>query len=145
MGDFSSEFHAPSAQHGSLHILIIGAGICGLACAAALRPYHRVTILERSKLNDEIGAAILSNPPCTRILEGWGFDFEKIGSPPNKQVTEYTSQGAVRLQFNPHAKEAFGAEWYMNHRVDLHRGQLPAFTAVFPANIPLCRTEITGD
>ncbi|EIN09046.1 FAD/NAD(P)-binding domain-containing protein [Punctularia strigosozonata HHB-11173 SS5] len=104
-----------------LHIIVVGAGICGFACATALRPYHRVTILERSRLNDEVGAAILSNPPATRILEGWGFDFDKIGSPLVLKMTEYTSEGAARVSFAPHAKETYGADWRMNHRVDLHR------------------------
>ena len=41
-----------------LDIIVVGAGIAGLATARALREHHRVTVLESSRLKTETGAAI---------------------------------------------------------------------------------------
>jgi len=38
-----------------LHVIIVGGGICGMACGAALRGHARVTILESVKIVREIG------------------------------------------------------------------------------------------
>jgi salicylate hydroxylase len=46
-----------------LHLIVIGAGLCGLAAAVATKvanPDHRVTILESVKELAEIGVSVLS-------------------------------------------------------------------------------------
>ena len=43
----------------NLQVVIVGAGLAGLAAAIALRsPNHDITILESSRLKSEVGAAI---------------------------------------------------------------------------------------
>ena len=59
----------------SLHLIVIGAGLCGLAAAIATKvanPDHRVTILESVKELAEIGVSILSftrNQIILRIVD----------------------------------------------------------------------------
>lgn len=60
-----------------LNILIIGAGICGLSTAIALRlsspaHSHRITIIEQSPTLSEIGAGVQIPPNATRLLLRWG-------------------------------------------------------------------------
>ncbi|KFY34839.1 hypothetical protein V494_06418 [Pseudogymnoascus sp. VKM F-4513 (FW-928)] len=58
-----------------LNILIVGAGIGGLAAALTLRRAgHNVHIYERSGLNNEIGAAIHVAPNASRGLLALGLD-----------------------------------------------------------------------
>lgn len=42
-------------QRRQLHVIIVGGGICGMACGAALRAHAKVTILESVKVVREIG------------------------------------------------------------------------------------------
>ena len=65
-----------------LHILIVGAGIAGLATAIGfVRHGHRVTIVERKpSLAEESGSGIILGPNAMRVLEAWGLkaDFETV-------------------------------------------------------------------
>ena len=65
-----------------LHILIVGAGIAGLATAIGFSRYgHRVTIVERkASLAEESGSGILLGPNAMRVVEAWGLkaDFAKV-------------------------------------------------------------------
>jgi salicylate hydroxylase len=58
----------------------LSAGIAGLAAATALR-HHNVTVLEQSRLKEEIGAAIHLAPNAAKIALKWGLDLDKLGSP----------------------------------------------------------------
>ena len=109
----------------SLNVIIVGAGIGGLATAIALRKAgHGVKILERSALSHEVGAAITVPPNATRILQYWGFDSSKA------RVVPYRAMQVVRADVDPmeevklydHSaiEDTWGAPYFTAHRVDMH-------------------------
>ncbi|KAK7053748.1 3-hydroxybenzoate 6-hydroxylase 1 [Favolaschia claudopus] len=59
-----------------IDVVIVGGGICGLACAFALgRSGHRVRVLERSD-GQQHGAGIRMPPNLTKLLAEWGLEEE---------------------------------------------------------------------
>ena len=66
----------------SLQIVIVGAGLAGLATAIGfVRHGHRVTVLERKpKSAEESGSGILLGPNAMRVIEAWGLkdEFERV-------------------------------------------------------------------
>ncbi|KAG8527846.1 uncharacterized protein KY384_006762 [Bacidia gigantensis] len=120
-----SPFHERSQVESNrpLKIIVIGAGISGLAAAAGLRRAgHNVEIFEQSAFANEVGAAIHVCPNASRILLKWGLD------PVVKQFDETKSILTARADtYEPmheadcsHMNEKYGAPWYLAHRVDLH-------------------------
>ncbi|KAK4442748.1 salicylate hydroxylase [Podospora aff. communis PSN243] len=106
-----------------LNITITGAGIAGLSAALSLRRAgHIVTIYERSRLNNEVGAAINVPPNAARALTAWGIDPVQsrwvaalgiaIGVGATAQIVDVTPLGWV--------ERIFGKGLYFAHRVDLH-------------------------
>ncbi|KAJ9102969.1 hypothetical protein QFC19_004526 [Naganishia cerealis] len=102
-----------------LKIIIVGAGICGLACGAALREHADVTILESVAEIKELGAAVHLAPNAHRLIQGWGGDLYQYGAVPNRNVKEYTKDGHVKYSIPVDTKSEFGVEWVLCHRVDV--------------------------
>lgn len=62
-----------------IKVLIVGAGIAGLATAIALgKQGHEVEIFEKSAFSSEIGAAFHFAPNGCRVLQAWGVDLESM-------------------------------------------------------------------
>jgi salicylate hydroxylase len=106
-----------------LNIIIIGAGIAGLAAAASLRRAgYAVTIYERSSLNNEIGAAIHLCPNASRALIPWGLDSQRARFVTAKCA--FRANGVTAKVFHDDDMSGiegrFGAPWFWCHRVDLH-------------------------
>ena len=109
----------------NLDILIAGGGICGLACAIALRRSgHSIRILERSQFSNEVGAAITLPPNAVRILESWNLDFHKARMNRFERMAIATGEGESITQLGEYVfssfDKAFGSPYLLSHRVDLH-------------------------
>ena len=56
-----------------LEIVVAGAGVAGLACAAALgRAGHSVTVVEQAPALGEVGAGLQLSPNAVRALDWMG-------------------------------------------------------------------------
>ena len=65
-----------------LKILIVGAGLAGLATAIAIaRKGHEVVIFEKSRFSNELGAALHFGPSTTAgVFKEWGLEISAFRS-----------------------------------------------------------------
>ncbi|KAH8150016.1 uncharacterized protein LAJ45_05702 [Morchella importuna] len=88
------------SEHRPLNVLISGAGIGGLAAAAALRQAgHLVQVFERSSFKNEYGAAVSISPNANGILRELGLALEDVGGVNAAKVNEYAIQ--ISLAIHP--------------------------------------------
>lgn len=107
----------------ALDIVIVGAGIAGLATAIAFRRAgHNVNVYERSSLNHEIGAAIHVAPNASRGLLTWGLDPVRARFVTAKCNIRYNAADLKVFSHsdNSNTAEKYRAPWFFAHRVDLH-------------------------
>ncbi|KAJ5751897.1 Salicylate hydroxylase [Penicillium odoratum] len=105
-----------------LRVLIVGAGIGGLAAAIALRQQgHEVELFERSRFANEIGAAIHLTPNANGLLKRIGVDASQYGAVLTEQLRDYTSDGKLTFtgRFDQFA-DTWQHEWLLCHRAHLH-------------------------
>ncbi|KAH7312885.1 FAD binding domain-containing protein [Rhexocercosporidium sp. MPI-PUGE-AT-0058] len=109
-----------------LTIIVVGAGIAGLTAATALKHAgHKVTVVEGSKLLQEVGAAITLSPNGTRVLSKLGFDFEAARGVRMDSVAVYAGDTLKKQDVYPPGsmdgiEPKFGFPYRAFHRVDLH-------------------------
>ncbi|KAF9880333.1 salicylate hydroxylase [Colletotrichum karsti] len=107
-----------------LDVAIVGGGIAGLTAAISLRRAgHRVTIYEKSALNNEIGAAINVQTNASRPLVALGMDPARARFVPargSKRLRGDTLELVHELELGAIA-DKYGSPWYFAHRVDLHQ------------------------
>ena len=112
------------ASSSPLRIVIVGGGIAGLAAAIALRgPHRQITILEQSRLCNEIGATISLQPNATRILQqNWGISdlLEGANGMVDHGFRIYNTEGKMVNEIPLLARKQYGADRIMWHRQDLH-------------------------
>ena len=109
-------------------IIIIGAGIAGLACAIPLsRQGHNVTILESKPELNEFGASIGIQPNGVKILKAWGLGptFTSLVEPQPSTSIHDGHTGALlgTLTSNAHStnRVRYGEDTWTVHRADYQR------------------------
>jgi salicylate hydroxylase len=127
-----------------LKVIIVGAGIAGLAVARALRENHEVIILEQSHMKNEVGAAILMGPNASRVLLQFGLSPKRVGSVYCTRVIERTYQNVTQMEFHVDTEKEWGSPWLLNHRADLHEELRRLATSPdFPGEPPELRLGCT--
>ncbi|KAJ5771673.1 hypothetical protein N7520_002202 [Penicillium odoratum] len=116
----SSATGTDSATRG-LKVLIVGAGIGGLAAAIGLRQEGH-ELYERSQFANEVGAAIHLTPNANGALKRIGIDVAHYGAVEAEQIRNFTAEG--KLNFTEHVSETCNIwkhKWVLMHRAHLHR------------------------
>ncbi len=110
----------------SLHVLVVGAGLGGLATAIALsRQGHQVSVFEQAPQIGEIGAGIMLTPNAVAALKTLGAmdRVRALGVEPLEASSRHYQTGET-LGVRPVAgayEPAHGHPMYNIHRADLHR------------------------
>ena len=109
----------------NLRIIIIGAGIGGLATALCLRRigFDDIALLEQAPALKTVGAGIQISANAARLLRrlGLGDDLDRFGVRP-EGLAMRSWQSGERLLWTDLGKRAeteFGAPYYHAHRADL--------------------------
>ncbi|CAH0043189.1 unnamed protein product [Clonostachys rhizophaga] len=110
-----------------LKIIIVGAGIAGLASAAMLRAGADVTILESGDANHVAGGQGLGfGPNAVKIVEKIGYDSQRVRAVKSKGLKAYDGATGALVKTVPlDTQSTWGADWLMQLRADardeLHR------------------------
>jgi len=112
-------------------ILIIGAGMGGLALALALQRFGiKVSIFETAPKLAEIGAGLSLSPNATHALNyiGLGSFLHTTADCPKEAVLKHYKTDALLQdnKFDSNFMDEFGAEYYQIHRADMHAGLVKA-------------------
>jgi 2-polyprenyl-6-methoxyphenol hydroxylase-like FAD-dependent oxidoreductase len=106
------------AHNSGLNVIIVGAGIGGLASAIGLRQAgHTVNLFEKSKFGNEIGAAIVLPANVYHILKKLGVNPEEHGSNSEDIRNFHSEKGDLLAE---HDFRGYGGTTRLIHRVDLH-------------------------
>jgi salicylate hydroxylase/6-hydroxynicotinate 3-monooxygenase len=123
------------AARRSIRIAIVGAGIGGLAAAAALRRTGiEVEVYEQAETFARVGAGIQQSPNAMRVHRGLGIEA-RLRDTAFTPATSLNRDGVTGAVTNDHplgaAVEArYGAPYLVLHRGDLHA----ALAAIVPAD-----------
>lgn len=123
------------AARSELSIGIIGAGIGGLAVAAALRQVGFESIIfEQARSFSRIGAGIQQSPNAVKVHRGLGIEdrLRQTSFCPVTSLNRDALSGAVTNNhpLGPSVEERYGAPYLTLHRGDLHAALLD----LIPAN-----------
>jgi len=107
-----------------LRVIVVGAGIAGLAAAISLRRQgHTVEIHERSRFKSEIGAGIMLASNVTRLFELFGLEDKNIFPVDSRRSAMFLyDQVENPIHMAPPSQVPGSKEYahYQTHRVDLH-------------------------
>jgi 2-polyprenyl-6-methoxyphenol hydroxylase-like FAD-dependent oxidoreductase len=126
-------------------IAIIGAGIGGLALAAALRQAGiDATVYEQAEAFARVGAGIQQSPNAMKVHRGLGIEgrLRETGFAPTSSLNRDAISGKVT---NDHplgrvVEERYGAPYLTLHRGDLHA----ALADVVPADMVVRSKKLVG-
>ena len=136
-----------------LQIIIVGGGIAGLTAAIALRASNRkITVLEQSRLNREIGALISLQPNASRIMcKTWKLDkeMEEARGLIDEGFRIYDADGTLVNEIPLLSKTKYGGDRIVWHRNDLHTALKSAATSLSrrgdPATIRVASRVVSCD
>jgi salicylate hydroxylase len=125
-----------------LRVVIVGAGIGGLAAAVALRQRGvEVSLYERSARLEEVGAGIQIGPNAVKVLRALGLEEElrRHAFEPTNMVSLKWDDASLRHRepLKATAVAKYGAAYLTAHRADLHgllRAALPERIIALGAN-----------
>jgi salicylate hydroxylase/6-hydroxynicotinate 3-monooxygenase len=128
-----------------LEIAIIGAGMGGLAAAAALRKVgHAVTVYEQARQFTRLGAGIQIGCNAMHVLRGLGLEDRLRADTfyPRSWNNRDWKSGEVMFDilFGREAEQTYGAPYLLAHRGDLHA----ALASAVPAEIVQLNHRLTG-
>lgn len=129
----------------NLDIAIIGAGMGGLASAAALhKAGHDVTVYEQARQFTRLGAGIQIGCNAMHVLRGLGLE-ERLRADtfyPRSWNNRDWKSGDVLfdIMFGPDAEQAYGAPYLLAHRGDLHA----ALVSAMPPELVKLNHRLTG-
>lgn len=109
----------------SLNIIVVGAGLGGLAVTHTLaHAGHRVTLLESTRVLGEVGAGIQVSPNASRLLLRWGLGpalRAHAVEPSGVVFRRYdTGERLGYTNWSPSMEREHGAPYYQTHRADYH-------------------------
>lgn len=109
------------------HVLIIGAGLCGLGTAISIAlEGHQVSVFESAPQLQTVGAGIQITPNGVRILRSWGITNElesKAAIPETLSMIRYDGQKVLahRHTYKEEIETRYGEPIWCLHRIDLHK------------------------
>jgi len=125
-----------------MHIAIIGAGLGGLAAAAALlQRGHTVRVFEQAPQLGEVGAGIQMSANAMKVLDALGLRpaLEPVAVRPQAFEFRRFDSGEMlhRLPLGDAHEAKHGAPYFQLHRADLHRALQDAVRAMDPQALVL--------
>ncbi len=117
-----------------MRIAIIGAGIGGLAVAAALHQRgFEPQVFEQADRFARVGAGLQQSPNAVKVHRGLGIE-DRVRQVANRPATSLSRDGITGAITNNHplgaaVEERYGAPYLTMHRGDLHEALLSAVPA----------------
>ncbi|GLA01406.1 hypothetical protein AnigIFM60653_011658 [Aspergillus niger] len=121
-----SEGSTMSHHDSHLDIIVVGAGLSGLATAiSCAMSGHTVTVLEQAKELAEVGAGLQITPNASRLFSHWKLP-EKLwtdaAEPTSLTVHRYTGEVLAHEEsFDRNIRSKYSAPFIDLHRVDLQQ------------------------
>ncbi len=125
-----------------MDIVIIGAGLGGLAAAACLlQRGHRVRVFEQAAQLGEVGAGIQMSANAVKVLDHLGLRAQVEATAVRPLAFEFrrydSGELLHRIPLGAAHEQAHGAPYFQLHRADLHRALQQAVQALDPQAISL--------
>src|SRR5260370_6047778 len=129
----------------NFHVALVGAGMGGLAVAAALRKVGAaVTVYEQARQFTRLGAGIQIGCNAMHVLRGLGLEslLRAETFDPRSWNNRHWKTGEVLFDmvFGPSAETKYGAPYLLSHRGDLHE----ALASIVPPECLRLEHRLTG-